>query len=113
MTDSEKQKLFSDVDRLMAVYSEYEPINPDGTFDIEKIKKCLEDMAQAVIADQNERDAFIDFMKNRTDFFTAPASTRFHGDFEGGLAVHSLKFCSRHWFLQNPLWKSSLQYLFL
>lgn len=25
-----------------------------------------------------------------TDFFTAPASTRHHGDFEGGLALHSL-----------------------
>lgn len=26
-----------------------------------------------------------------TDFFTAPASTKFHGNFEGGLAEHSLK----------------------
>ena len=27
----------------------------------------------------------------KTDFFTAPASTRFHGSFEGGLVKHSLK----------------------
>ena len=27
----------------------------------------------------------------KTDFFTAPASTRFHGSFEGGLVEHSLK----------------------
>lgn len=26
-----------------------------------------------------------------TDFFKAPASTRFHGNFEGGLVAHSLK----------------------
>lgn len=26
-----------------------------------------------------------------SDFFTAPASTRFHGAFEGGLCMHSLK----------------------
>ena len=26
-----------------------------------------------------------------SDFFTAPASTRFHGDYEGGLLEHSLK----------------------
>ena len=26
-----------------------------------------------------------------TDFFTAPASTRFHGDFAGGLVEHSMK----------------------
>ena len=27
----------------------------------------------------------------KTNFFTAPASTRFHGSFEGGLVEHSLK----------------------
>ena len=27
----------------------------------------------------------------KTDFYTAPASTRFHGSFEGGLLEHSLK----------------------
>ncbi len=27
----------------------------------------------------------------KTDFFKAPASTRFHGNFEGGLAEHSMK----------------------
>ena len=26
----------------------------------------------------------------KTDFFTAPASTRFHGSFEGGLVEHSI-----------------------
>lgn len=31
--------------------------------------------------------AFLD----KTDFYTAPASTRFHGSFEGGLLEHSLK----------------------
>ena len=31
--------------------------------------------------------AFID----KTDFYTAPASTRFHGSYEGGLLEHSLK----------------------
>ena len=32
----------------------------------------------------------IKFIEN-TDFFKAPASTRFHGNFEGGLLQHSLK----------------------
>ena len=27
----------------------------------------------------------------KTDFFTAPASTRFHGAYEGGLLEHSMK----------------------
>ena len=32
----------------------------------------------------------IDFMK-KTDFFTAPASTKFHGSYEKGLLEHSMK----------------------
>jgi len=35
-------------------------------------------------------DILIDFIK-KTDFFKAPASTIFHGSFEGGLLEHSMK----------------------
>lgn len=35
-------------------------------------------------------DNLIDFL-NKSDFFTAPASTRFHGNYAGGLLEHSLK----------------------
>jgi len=35
-------------------------------------------------------DDLIKFIES-TDFFKAPASTRFHGDFEGGLLQHSMK----------------------
>ena len=35
-------------------------------------------------------DKLLDYLTNRCDFFTAPASTRFHCSFEGGLAQHSL-----------------------
>ena len=35
-------------------------------------------------------DAFLDYLIERTDFFTAPASTRYHGAHEGGLLEHSL-----------------------
>ncbi|MCQ2959741.1 MAG: HD family phosphohydrolase [Bacteroidales bacterium] len=35
----------------------------------------------------------IDFLESKSDFFTAPASTNFHGNYEGGLAEHSLNCC--------------------
>ena len=35
-------------------------------------------------------DELIEFIE-KTDFFTAPASTRFHGNYEGGLVEHSMK----------------------
>lgn len=34
-------------------------------------------------------DELLDWLE-QTDFFTAPASTRYHGAFEGGLVLHSL-----------------------
>lgn len=35
-------------------------------------------------------DKLIEFLE-KSDFFKAPASTRFHGNYEGGLAEHSFK----------------------
>lgn len=35
-------------------------------------------------------DKLLDFLENKSDFFTAPASTRYHNAFEGGLLCHSL-----------------------
>jgi hypothetical protein len=32
----------------------------------------------------------ITYLETKTDFFTAPASTRFHNNFEGGLLLHTL-----------------------
>ena len=32
----------------------------------------------------------IDFLENKSDFFTAPASSKFHNNFEGGLLDHTL-----------------------
>lgn len=46
----------------------------------------------------------------KSDFFTAPASTRFHGDHEGGLLEHSVSVAkillskAEH----DPLWKEKL-----
>lgn len=35
-------------------------------------------------------DKLLDFLMNKSDFFTAPASTRYHSAYEGGLLRHSL-----------------------
>ena len=41
-------------------------------------------------------DELLEWLK-RTDFFTAPASTKYHGNFEGGLAAHSLRLQPLSW----------------
>ena len=35
-------------------------------------------------------DALLDYLKNKSDFFTAPASAKFHGAYAGGLCDHSV-----------------------
>lgn len=35
-------------------------------------------------------EQLLDWLENKSDFFTAPASTKFHGNYEGGLCEHSL-----------------------
>ena len=35
-------------------------------------------------------DALLDYLENKSDFFTSPASARYHGAYEGGLCEHSV-----------------------
>ena len=35
-------------------------------------------------------DKLLDYLQSKSDFFTAPASQRFHGSYEGGLVEHSV-----------------------
>ena len=35
-------------------------------------------------------DALLDYLENKSDFFKAPASARFHGSYAGGLCEHSV-----------------------
>ena len=51
-------------------------------------KEILDIFAQYVHRDGIEK--LLDYLVNKSDFFTAPASTRFHGSYDGGLAQHSL-----------------------
>ena len=44
-------------------------------------------------------DKLLDWLENKSDFFTAPASTKFHSAYEGGLCEHSVKTYYR--FVQN------------
>lgn len=46
------------------------------------------------IASRPGADKLLEWLES-TDFFTAPASTRFHGAWEGGLLQHSLNVCHR------------------
>ena len=55
-------------------------------------------------------DRLMDFIK-KSDFYTAPASTRFHGSYEGGLLQHSINVYDRllEKKCEDPMWSSKLE----
>ena len=58
--------------------------NEPNLTDREKFRQIYTDKIK-----RDGSDKLLDFLEN-SDFFTAPASTRFHGAYEGGLLRHSL-----------------------
>lgn len=61
--------------------------------DTEQIKSEFEKL----VFNNIKRDGIVDLMDSigGTDFYTAPASTRYHGCYEGGLAIHSMNVYSQ------------------
>ena len=59
-------------------------------------QRSTEEIRQEFTAIYNDKikregaEKLLDYLTNRCDFFTAPASTRFHSSYDGGLAQHSL-----------------------
>ena len=58
----------------------------------EQIEKNRIDFIEAIrlINRDFDKDGFIDWLCDETDFFTAPASTKYHSNYSGGLCQHSL-----------------------
>lgn len=89
MTNEEKETLFKQVDEVLTIFENNAPVKNDGTFEIEAVKKTVSDISGYLIEDETERKAFISWMDTH-EFWTSPASSRFHGNVKGGLAGHSL-----------------------
>ena len=89
MTQEEIQTLYSQTDELLAIYERNCPITEDG-FNSEMVKLTLEQMIDFTVQNAAEKQALLDWMETH-DFYKSPASTRFHGNFESGLCVHTLQ----------------------
>ena len=73
------------------------------TENIERFEKLLSSVDRAGV------DKLLGYIKNKTDFYKAPASTRFHRSCEGGLLQHSLNvydcLAAKR---ESPVWKPIL-----
>ena len=107
MTDLEKNDLFTDCYELLDIFKESCPIQDNGTFIFEAIKPCYISMIDYVMKDDPEVQGFKDFL-DKTDFWLAPASTRFHGNFKGGLSLHTLMVLNKNLIFANNMFASSL-----
>lgn len=60
-----------------------------------------------IVTENIERDGIdnlLEWVEHETDFFSAPASTRYHGSYEGGLLEHSLNVYDRLlWEMENTV----------
>ena len=64
---------------------------------IEENKTEFLELIQSITRENSQISELVDFLE-KSDFFFAPASTRYHGAFKGGLCQHSLN-------VYNMLWK--------
>lgn len=68
------------------------------------MKERFEQLLQSV--NRDGIDKLIEFIR-KSDFYTAPASTRYHGAYEGGLLEHSLNVfdcLANKWELDQGIW---------
>ena len=83
------ENLKSQISALLAIFDEKQPIKQDGSFSPEAVKETTLLMADYIIEEKESLAALKEWMESH-EFWTSPASTRFHGNVKGGLAAHSL-----------------------
>ena len=109
MTEAQQKEFLLDIDSLNAIYEKHNPIKKDGTFDFSAVRACIIELTDAGIKDEGEKEAFKDWMLEKTDFMKSPASTRFHGNFEHGLSVHSLAVVRQALLFARPIMQNFWQ----
>ncbi len=109
MNQEEKDKFVKDIEHLLSICDSYEPIKSDGSYTFEKVRECILSLADSAIQNKEECSALKEWMTEKTDFMKSPASTKFHGNFEHGLAVHSLVVVEQALRFAVPIMQNSWQ----
>lgn len=102
MNKDDKEQLFSEISELKDIYDEFSPIPKSGAFNPEIVKQTVLQMIDFIIKNKEEAESLKNWIDN-TDFWTAPASTRFHGNFKSGLVLHTLKVIHQSLVFAEPI----------
>ena len=102
------ENFLNEIGELLDICKEYSPIQANGTFMMEAVRPALIEMINFIVKDKDENAALIDWL-DTTDFWNAPASTRFHGNVKGGLALHTYKVIEQSLIFAKPVLENFCQ----
>lgn len=89
MNNEEINTLYNQCDDVLKIITENNPIQENNTFIVEGVKSVFEEIFKYLFSD--EEITVLNSWLDKTDFWVAPASSRFHGNFKCGLSLHTFK----------------------
>lgn len=101
MTGTEVTALKEEINKYLEIFNQNEPIKADGTFDTERIKDTVCRMTDLSLSETDAKN-FKDWMETH-EFWTSPASSKFHCNVKGGLSAHSLMVVYQSLVFAGPL----------
>lgn len=101
------EDILSKIEELKVILESYDfslPVPSD--FDFTKVtRECVFKMIDNVVRIESEKESLKAFL-DESDFWTAPASTKFHGNFKYGLSFHSIYVLKQALSFACPLLKN-------
>ena len=88
MTNDELEKLNEECKKYIEVFESNNAVCGDGTFEANNVKSTVLQMISLALT-KEQADALTAWMEQH-EFFTSPASAKYHANVAGGLAAHSL-----------------------
>jgi hypothetical protein len=105
MNTNDLTLLQTEIDSYLDIFERNHPVSNDGSYNNDAVKKTILEMTALALPDKAEADAFIQWMESH-EFFTGPASTKFHACTAGGLAAHSLMVTYQSLLFALPLFQN-------
>ena len=106
MDKDEIETLKADAGDVFQIFDSCSPFGNNGSFNGELVKSCIHKIASRLL-DEKDCNSLFDWMENN-EFFSSPASSRFHGNVKGGLAAHSLMVVRQCFSFAVPLFENFL-----
>jgi len=108
MTEKNLIELKKEIKLYTDIFEKNESVKGDGSFDCQSVKNTIIEMSKLALNDETESDSFINWLETH-EFFTGPASSKFHANTKGGLAAHSLMVTYQSFVFAIPLFENFIK----